>query len=212
MEVAIEPEHTMHTLLAWAKDEPPGTEFTVVRLSSGGLRACGTGLGTDPMPYRVDYELATDADLVTTRLALTTVGTGWRRTLDLARQPSGEWSASTTTDGECALPPPGGDTGSFGDALDPDVELSPLFNSLPVLRHRLHETSGSVDLSMVWVSLPALRVQRSEQRYTHLGRAAEGRVVRFDSLDDDAFTAEIVLDEDGLVVDYPGIGRRICRR
>ncbi|MQA81850.1 MAG: hypothetical protein GEV10_25830 [Streptosporangiales bacterium] len=211
MEVTIEHEHSLHTLLAWAKDEPPGTEFTVVRISSGGLWASGTGLGTDPMPYRVDYELATDADFVTTRLGLTTVGAGWRRTLDLSRAPSGEWCARTTTDGESALPPPGGDTGSFGDALDPDVELSPLFNSLPVLRHRLHEAGGSVDLSMVWVSLPALQVQRSRQRYSHLGRVAEGRVVRFDSLDD-AFTAEIVLDDDGLVVEYPGIGRRLSRR
>jgi hypothetical protein len=44
----------------------------------------------------------------------------------------------------------------------------------------------------------------SPQRCTGLG----DRVVRFDSLDD-PFTADIKFDEDGLVVDYPGIGRRL---
>lgn len=177
-------------------------------VSSCGLWASGVGLGTEPAPYRFDYELATDADLVTTRLGLTTTGTGWRRTLDLSRAASGEWNARTTADGEPPLPPPGGDTGPFSDALDPDVELSPVFNSLPVLRHRLHEESGSVDLLMVWVSLPALQLHQSRQRYTHMGKVAEGQVVRFDSLDSD-FTAEIVFDDGAVVLDYPGVARRI---
>ena len=48
---------------------------------------------------------------------------------------------------------------------------------MPVRRHRLHEQPGAVDFAMAWVSLPDLKVHRSEQRYEHL---APGRV-RFSS-------------------------------
>ena len=52
------------------------------------------------------------------------------------------------------------------------------------------------------MSLPDLKVHRSEQRYEHL---APGRV-RFSS---DGFAADLELDADGLVVVYPGLARRV---
>ena len=44
---------------------------------------------------------------------------------------------------------------------------------------------------------------KRQQRYTNLG----GGRYRFESLDDD-FTADLTVDEAGLVVDYPGLFRR----
>jgi hypothetical protein len=73
---------------------------------------------------------------------------------------------------------------------------------MPVRRHGLHERPGAVDFTMAWVSLPDLTVHRSEQRYEHL---APGRT-RFSS---DDFTADLELDEDGLVLVYPGLARRV---
>ena len=58
------------------------------------------------------------------------------------------------------------------------------------------------DFVMAWVSLPDLKVHRSGQRYEHL---APGRV-RFS--DDDGFTADLELDENGLILVYPGLARR----
>ena len=55
---------------------------------------------------------------------------------------------------------------------------------------------------MAWVSLPDLKVHRSQQRYEHL---EPGRV-RFSS---DGFTADLELDEDGVVVFYPELARRV---
>ena len=80
--------------------------------------------------------------------------------------------------------------------------FSPLTNVMPIRRHRLHEQPGAVGFAMAWVSLPDLKVHRSEQRYEHLAR---GRV-RFSS---DGFTADLELDEHGLVVSYPGIAQRV---
>ncbi len=78
---------------------------------------------------------------------------------------------------------------------------------MPVLRHGLLRGGGPVDFLMAWVSVPDLAVSASRQRYTFVRTLGEGAVVRYESLDSD-FTAEITFDRDGLVVDYPGIGRR----
>jgi hypothetical protein len=94
---------------------------------------------------------------------------------------------------------------------DPDLGLSPLFNSMPVLRHGIHPRETSVDFLMVWISVPDLQVHPSPQRYTHLGSAGpDAHRVRFESLANDGFMAEVMFDRDGLVTDYPGIARRIA--
>jgi len=79
-----------------------------------------------------------------------------------------------------------------------DLGYSPLFNSLPVLAG----LEGRRDYVMAWVSVPDLTVSRSEQRYERLGPHA----VRFAS---DSFTADLELDQDGLVLRYPGLAERV---
>jgi len=154
--------------------------------------------------YRLDYTLETGPRWTTTRLALTARGEGWERTLDLRRSDAGVWSAAAASTGDAALPPPGGDVELLAGALDCDLGLSPLTNTMPVLREELLEGDRSVEFLMAWVSVPDLGVHASPQRYTSLGR----RLIRYESLDSD-FAADIALDIDGLVVDYPGIGRRV---
>jgi hypothetical protein len=105
------------------------------------------------------------------------------------------------------MPAPGGDMNAVDKALDCDLALSPLTNSMPVLRHGLLEGGGPVDLVMAWVSVPDLSVHASHHRYTFLRKSDEISVVRYESESRD-FVAELTFDADGLVVDYPGIGRR----
>ena len=57
---------------------------------------------------------------------------------------------------------------------------------------------------MAWVSVPALAVLRSEQRYEPI----DARTVRFVGLDS-GFTADLELDADGLVVRYPQLAERV---
>jgi hypothetical protein len=79
---------------------------------------------------------------------------------------------------------------------------------MPVLRHGLLSGGGSVELRMAWVSVPDLAVHASGQRYTFVRTEDERSVVRYEATDGD-FTADITFDRDGIVVDYPGIGRRL---
>ncbi|HKE99673.1 MAG TPA: putative glycolipid-binding domain-containing protein [Actinomycetes bacterium] len=192
----------------WVKDQPFGTELAEVTFEDGALRARGVAIGTEPAPYRLDYELTTTGGYVTSRLLVSARGERWWRTLDLRREAAGTWSCSGGGDGVAGLPAPGGDLGPVAGALDCDLALSPLTNTMPILRHGLHERGGPVEFLMAWVSVPDLAVHPSRQRYTPVRGGAEP-VVRYDSLDG-TFVAELRLDRHGLVLDYPGIGRRVA--
>jgi hypothetical protein len=178
--------------VAWTKDDPPGMELAEVRLSESALAASGVAIGSAPAPYRLDYSLVADKGFVTAGLRVEARGEGLHNTIDLWRSEEGRWRVD------------GRDLPELDDALDCDLGLSPLTNSMPVLRHGLLAGTGSVELLMAWVSVPDLSVHASPQRYTGLG----DRIVRFDSLDD-PFTADITFGENGLVLDCPGIGRRL---
>jgi hypothetical protein len=178
--------------VAWTKDDPTGMELAEVRLTDSSLAASGIAIGSDPVPYRLDYELETAEDFVTARLRVEARGDSLHETLDLRRSPEGRWSAN------------GRELPGLDSVLDCDLGLSPLTNSMPVLRHGLLRDTASLDFVMAWVSVPDLAIHADGQRYTGLG----GGVVRFESLDG-TFTADIVFDEDGLVLDYPGIARRV---
>jgi len=106
------------------------------------------------------------------------------------------------------MPAPGGDMTAFDEALDCDLALSPLTNSMLVLRHGLLEGGGPVDFLMAWVSVPDLAVHASLQQYRFVRSRGGAAIVRYRSLDSD-FVADVSFDADGLVIDYPGIGRRI---
>jgi uncharacterized protein len=83
-----------------------------------------------------------------------------------------------------------------------DLGWSPLFNSLPVIRDKLLETGPPRLYEMCWVDVPSLAVSQCEQRYEPLGSG----YVRFSTAD---FTADIRFDEEGFVLEYPGIAMRV---
>ena len=194
--------------VAWVKDSVVGAEHAEVTIEGDRLTAMSVAIGDNPLPYRVDYELETGAELVTTRLALRARGDGWQRTLELRRDDDGGWTADTTSEGSPPLPAPGGDVALVEGALDCDVAHSPLTNTMPVLRHRMLVEPGSHDFLMAWVSLPDLTFRPSRQRYASLPDVRNTRVVRYESLDG-TFTADLTFDADGLVIDYPQLARRL---
>jgi hypothetical protein len=171
-------------LVAWRGLEEWLAETCEVELEGDRLKATGVQLGAEPHPYRVDYELTTGARWVTDRLF---VKCG-ERALDLRRAGDGSWTAN----GE---PQP-----HVEGALDCDLAFSPLTNFMPARRL----AGEPVDHVMAWVSVPDLTVLRSEQRYEPI----DARHVRYIGLDSD-FTADLELDEEGLVVRYPRLAERV---
>jgi len=89
-------------------------------------------------------------------------------------------------------------------ALDVDLTVTPATNTLPIRRLGL-DVGQSAELSMAWVQFPGLEVVGSAQRYQRL---APDRW-RFSTGD---FTAELLVDPDGLVLDYGGLFRSLAYR
>jgi hypothetical protein len=58
---------------------------------------------------------------------------------------------------------------------------------------------------VAWVDAPSLSVEPKAQAYT---RVARDRYL-FESLDGDDFRTELLVDEDGIVIDYPELFRRV---
>lgn len=180
-------------VITWDVFASRGFETAWVQLGDGVLRARGRAVGTDPEPYWITYDLDTADGFVTRRLRVTAESADGSRTLDLRHDGGGGWTA----DGE-RLPDVDG-------ALDCDLGLCPLTNTMPVLRHGLHRGPGELELLMAWVSVPDLTVRPSRQTYTHLG---PGRV-RYASGD---FRSDLEFDEEGYVVEYPSLAIRLAVR
>ncbi len=170
-------------------------------IGASGLTAEGAQLGCDPLPYRLDYALDAGDGFLTRRFEATARGDGWERRLLLSRD-GGGWACSVEATGAPGLGTPGCDPGELEEAAEVDLGLSPLTNTTPVLREGLHRGPGSLELVAAWVSVPELTVRPSRQRYVH---ASPGRVRYTDLGLFSGFTAEIALDDDGLVALYPGL-------
>ena len=195
--------------IAWIRDDPFGVEFAEVELGPERLAAKGVAIGTSPVPYRLDYALETKAGFVTSRLLVTSSGQGWRRALDLRQGRAGEWEVLADEDGEADLPSVGGDARALEEALDCDLGLSPVTNMMPVLRHGLLEGGGPIELITAWVSVPDLSVRPDGQRYSFLRAGADHKTLRYEATDG-TFAADITVDREGFVLDYPGIARRLA--
>ena len=162
----------------YAWQGPDLFELAFVELGDDRLSARGTQLRSS---YRLTYVVETSSMFVSELLRAEVETVHGIGTLDLRR----------------------GTKPLRDDVLDLDLQASPLFNSLPVLRDRLHEGGGEArEYTMAFVSVPELSVQRSPQRYLPLGRGA----VRFRS---GSFTADLEFDRDGFVVRYPGLAERV---
>jgi uncharacterized protein len=194
--------------LVWSGVEEWLAETAAVELAGDGLRATGTQIGADPEPYRVDYRLEAPDDFVTRELELTATTQGWKRHLLLRHDGSGGWSAQVE-DEVHRVPDHSwdGELPDLSEARDIDIMNSPLTNTMPILRHEF-QRGGSGDFVMAFVVLPSLRVEASRQRYEHLRAGDGGAVVRYVALDSD-FTADLELDEQGLLDFYPRLARRV---
>lgn len=198
-------------MLAWQSpsDVPWQVDTALVEPDGRSFSATGTQVTLDPLPYRMEWALETSEPWVTRRLTVWVQGEDWSRSLHLTHDGAGDWRYDAQLAGTVDLPDPGGETSALFEALDCDLGRCPLTNTMPVLRHDLHRTSGTREFLMAWVSVPDLRVVPMRQRYEHLGTdSSRASRVRYANADG-SFTAVLTLDDQGLVVDYPGLSRRV---
>jgi hypothetical protein len=183
----------MERLVLWRGRDSWRAEASWVQIEEDRMSAHGTQLGSSPEPYRLDYSLRTGPEFVTEALELSLLMGGALRRRLLVRGPDGSW----TVDDE-PLP-------EVEEALDCDLGLCPLTNTMPVLRHGMLAPGAQPhDFVMAWVAVPDLSVHRSEQRYEPI----DEQHVRYVGRHRD-YVGELEYDDDGLVLNYPDMAERV---
>jgi uncharacterized protein len=165
------------------------------RLEAGpdGLRLSGVVLtAAHGAPLDVRYVVETGPDGLTRRVELGLDGGAVRRVL--LADGAGRWRWEG-----------GPELAEVAGSLDVDLTVTPATNTLPIRRLAALEMGQAADLQMAWVQFPGLEVLASAQRYQRL--AADRW--RFSTGD---FTAELLVDPDGLVLDYGGLFRSLAYR
>jgi hypothetical protein len=186
-------------MLSWAGLGGLRLEAVRVVLGERSMRATGSmvaaALQDGAEPYSASYSLATDESGVVRRLTVRTIRAQGEQHVTLSRSEEGIW----LVDGA-----PGAIRTDFDGAVDVDLALSPLFNALPVRRLDLHRTAAEHELPMVFVALPGLEVRQVGQTYRTVS-LDDPAVVSFAS---GSFQADLTVDSDGLVLEYPGLAQR----
>jgi hypothetical protein len=184
------------TSAAWSHQAArSGFEVVYIEpLDRGHLLTGVTAAVEGGQPWIVDYEILVDADWHTRSAQLTGRSNTGLRTRLLESDGQGRWRI----DDEAAP--------HLDGCLDVDLESSALTNALPV--HRLALTMGATaQAPAVYVGALGLSVERLEQRYTRTSdqdghQSYDYAAPLFD------FSCQLIYDEAGLVLAYPGIATR----
>jgi hypothetical protein len=184
----------------WQRLDVPGMEIAKLRVTSRAhlpVRLSGHAmvvLSDRPVAYQ--YSVYADAAWQTARCIVTPDAPG-SRAISLAVE-NGRWVADKR----------GGwiqfDLAPLAGCVDVDLGISPSTNTLPIRRLNL-AVGESRELTAAWVRFPELTVEPLAQRYTRL----DERRYRYESIVS-GFTAELEIDDLGLVVSYEGIWRRVA--
>ena len=174
----------------WLPDQGAGSEMFEYEALAGGHVLHGKIVGNlEGAGLEAGYRVEADAAWRTRLVRVEIAGRG--RVLEISANGIGRWSDADGT----WIP-------ALDGCIDVDISLTPSTNTLPI--RRLPVGLGeSVDIKVAYILAPELGLRAGPQRYTRLA----DRLWRFHAVDS-GFTADISVDADGFVVDYPGLFRR----
>src|SRR5215212_1646711 len=179
----------------WTPWEEAGLEHLRLVTSGSGVVANGLVIGLQGgRPFRIGYEIRCDGRW-RVREVRAAAPDSERPVLELLANGEGHWKRRG---GE---PVP-----ELEECIDLDISATPFTNTLPIRRLGL-EPGQSEELTVAYVRVPELLVGPERQRYGCLEAKADGGLYHFEALPS-GFTAELPVDAEGLVIDYPGLFRR----
>jgi len=137
------------------------------------------------------YEIVCDRTFRTRHAKVSLCSAAGERSLEISAQ-DGRWYAN-----DHEVP-------SVNGAIDIDLGWSPSTNTLPIRRLDLALGQSSGEIIAAWVRFPDLTLEPLPQEYL---RISDDRY-RYSSRGG-SFTAELLVDGEGLVIDYAGFWQRI---
>jgi len=175
----------------WRPAKGTGIEHLTVATEKNAIVARSVLIGEyEGKPFGVRYQATCDKRWTTREIAIDTAdGRRFRFTSD----GRGHWRDEKRRRPE------------FDGCIDIDLAGSPFTNTLPIRRLSLDRKHGSTEFAMLWFPFDTFEPFVDRQRYTCLKSRC---LYRFEAVDND-FSADLPLDDDGFVLDYPTLFKRV---
>ena len=175
----------------WASEEGEGIEHLAFDASGGAIRVESVVVGQRyGKAYGLCYTVHCDAHWRATYAAFRVMG---GKAFAMHGDGHGHWR-----DGE------GRTLEAIAGCIDIDIAATPFTNSLPIRRLKLARGARR-PIEVAYIAAPGLVPKRVEQAYVCI---EPDREYRYEGIFRD-FTANLRVDEDGLVIDYPTLFRRL---
>ncbi|EJL77557.1 hypothetical protein PMI15_04646 [Polaromonas sp. CF318] len=174
-------------------DASQGMGLEHLLLAQGQADSVVLAVDEDGEPFRLAYRLYWDEAWQLRSADFFLAKAGLNRLLSLRTDGKGHWQ-----DGE------GRPLAELDGCMDIDIWPTPFTNSFPILREPLAVGERRM-FRMAWVLGTELTVKPQAQAYTRVS----DRLYLFENLDGSGFKAELPVDESGIVLDYPGLFRRL---
>lgn len=185
-------DELMHAVV-WKNLLLDGRDYCSLWRTAEGWMLKGTVVGAlkDQRPVLANYEIHCDQNWLTHRVQIDrTIGSDIK-SLSLSVESRGVWRSS------------GQELRDVQGCDDVDLAVTPATNTLAIRRLNL-QVGSSESIIAAWVKLPELTVQPLSQRYTRLAENS------YHYSSNSGFSAEIGVDDLGLVTSYPGGWERIA--
>lgn len=170
------------------------TEYLQLEQSDDEIRVDSRVLGVlADHPVNITYAVRMDKDWAVRRFRVSVErGEGDAQTLELLSAGKGQWKD-----------PDGSVRPELAGCMDIDLSVTPFSNTLP-LRRLGDALRQRQSIRVLYIKMPELQVRSVRQAYTFL----DDRRYRYEGVDT-GFTAELPVDADGFVIDYPGLFERL---
>jgi len=176
--------------VAWDALAWKGTEYSTIRYEEDGYVVDGKIEGIfNERSFNIEYEIDVNSQWQTILVKINWL-MGFKKSLYLQVKGKNNWLNSKSK----VLK-------KFSGCSDVDISLSAFTNTLPIRRLDFSENSKQT-IKVVYIDLPSGKLKPLHQSYTQLTT----RSYRFE--DENGYSNVISVDNDGLVVEYPGLFRR----
>lgn len=185
----------MSTQVLWTPLDAIGLESLVLSNTQTEILAHSVVIGiTDGVPFRLSYAIS--CDRAWQMRAATVELLHQNHILQLQTDGNGNWF-----DGDDQP------ISALAGCSEIDISVTPFTNTLPI--QRLNLIPGeSAELAIAYITIPQMTVAPAPKRYTCLNADENGALYRYEGLST-GFTADILVDSEGLVVHYPEIFKRV---
>lgn len=185
----------MDRTVMWMQWNNLGMEQLHIENSATGINADGVVMGIkDGKPFRIRYQIDTDLEWRVQQLNVELLNRNSPK-LQLKSDRAGHWQQDEGT------PVP-----ELNGCIDVDLSATPFTNTLAIRRLAL-QPGAAQHLSVVYVAVPEMQVRAVPQRYTCLETSSQGGIYKYEGIL--RFSADLLIDRDGLVIEYPKAFRRI---